>query len=272
VQAAFKIRSQSPRRRRFLLGFASVFSTLFVWWLLTAGRQVEYRILSPQILPNPIEVLASFKPLIVERGLIAGIAYSFFRTTVGFLLAAAVALPLGILMASFTPVREFFRPLATIGGYVPIVVLVPLTLSWFGLGEKQKYIFLAMAVFVLLLPLVVNAVDRVDEVYLQTAYTLGANRLQAILQVLVPIALVDIYDDLTLAYGIGWGYIIMAEVIDAKYGLGSLIISSQRRGPYEHVYAVLIVIVLISILINWTLTAVGDWLFPYRETDPGRSA
>ena len=272
IKEAFKIRAESPPRRRFLLGFASVFSTLFVWWLLTTGSQVETRILSPQILPNPIEVLASFKPLITERGLLAGMAYSFYRTTVGFLIAVAVALPLGILMASFSPVREFFKPLATIGGYVPIVVLVPLTLSWFGLGEKQKYIFLAMATFVLLLPLVVNALDRVDDVYLQTAYTLGATRLQAILQVLVPVALADIYDDLCLAYGIGWGYIIMAEVIDAKYGLGSLIISSQRRGPYEHVYAVLIVIVLISILINWTLTMMGGWLFPYRETGTGRGA
>ncbi|MBI5243877.1 MAG: ABC transporter permease [Elusimicrobia bacterium] len=270
LKETFKIRAESLRRRRFLLGFASVFSALFIWWLLTTGSQVETRILSPQILPNPLEVLSSFKALIAERGLLMGIGYSFFRTTVGFMIAVAVAVPLGILMASFTPVREFFRPLSTIGGYVPIAVLVPLTLSWFGLGEKQKYIFLAMATFVLLLPLVVSAMDRVDEVYLQTAYTLGATRRQAILEVLLPIALVDIYDGLCLTYGVGWGYIIMAEVIDAKYGLGSLIISSQRRGPYEHVYAVLIVIVLISVLINWTLNAVGGWLFPYRETGSGR--
>ncbi|HAH07692.1 MAG TPA: hypothetical protein DCM05_14410 [Elusimicrobia bacterium] len=268
---AFDIRAGSPPRRRFLLGFLSVFGTLFVWWLLTRGAEVESRLLSPQILPNPVEVAASFQSLFSERGLMSGVAYSFFRTTVGFLLAAAVAIPLGILMASFTPVREFFKPLSTIGGYVPIVVLVPLTLSWFGLGEKQKYIFLAIATFVLLLPLVVSAIDRVEEVYLQTAYTLGATRWQTISEVLVPVALADIYDSLCLAYGVGWGYIILAEVIDAKYGLGSLIISSQRRGPYEHVYAVLIVIILISILISWTLSVLGRWLFPYREAG-GRSS
>jgi NitT/TauT family transport system permease protein len=271
LSKAFDIRAESPPRRRFLLGFLSVFGTLFIWWLLTRGSEVESRVLSPQILPNPIEVLASFASLITERGLMEGIAYSFFRTTVGFLLATAVAVPLGILMASFTPVREFFKPLTTVGGYVPIAVLVPLTLSWFGLGEKQKYIFLAIATFVLLLPLVVSAIDRVEEVYLQTAYTLGATRLQTITGVLVPVALADIYDNLCLTYGVGWGYIIMAEVIDAKYGLGSLIISSQRRGPYEHVYAVLIVIILISILISWTLSAVGKWLFPYREAGTGRA-
>lgn len=261
----FKIRAESAPKHRFLLGTLSVSLTILLWWLLTAGSAVESRYLSPQILPNPLEVLLSSKSLYAERNLITSIAYSFFRTTVGFLLAATSAVPLGILMASFTPVRDFFRPLSTIGGYIPIAVLVPLTLSWFGLGENQKILFLAIATFVMLLPLVVNAIDQVDDVYLQTAYTLGATPRQGVLHVLVPVALVDVYDYLCLTYGIGWGYIILAEVIDAKYGLGSLIITSQRRGPYEHVYAVLIVIVLISIVINNTLALIGKWLFPYRE-------
>ncbi|MBI3549698.1 MAG: ABC transporter permease subunit [Elusimicrobia bacterium] len=261
----FKIRGDSAPRSRFLLGAASVTIVLLLWWLLTAGESVETRYLSPQILPNPVEVLQSSGSLYTERNLTTSIAYSFFRTTVGFLIAALIAVPLGILMASFTSVRDFFRPLSTIGGYIPIAVLVPLTLSWFGLGEKQKILFLAIATFVMLLPLIVNAIDQVDDVYLQTAYTLGATPWQTVFYVLVPVALVGIYDYLCLTYGIGWGYIILAEVIDARFGLGSLIITSQRRGPYEHVYAVLIVIILISILINNALAYVGKWLFPYRE-------
>lgn len=262
---SFKIREESAGKRPFLLGFLSVSSAILLWWLLTAGSAVETRTLSPQILPNPVEVLYSFKSLYLERDLPTSIYYSLFRTSIGFLLAASIALPLGILMGSITPLREFFKPLSSIGGYIPIAVLVPLTLSWFGLGEKQKILFLAMATFVMLLPLIVGAIDQVDDVYLQTAYTLGATRLQTILDVIVPVALGDIYDCMCLTYGIGWGYIILAEVIDARYGLGSLIITSQRRGPYEHVYAVLIVIVLISVLINYTLAWIGKWLFPYRD-------
>lgn len=262
-----KVRDESLAKTRLTLGTASVALALAVWWGLTAGSAVESRLLGPQILPNPLEVLTSFPSLVRDRGLGASIAYSLFRTTVGFLLAAALAVPLGVLMGSFTRVREFFSPLSTIGGYIPIAVLVPLTLSWFGLGEKQKILFLALATFVMLLPLVISAISQVDDVYLTTAYTLGAGRRQAVLDVLVPVALVDIYDHMCLTYGIGWGYIILAEVIDAPYGLGSLIISSQRRGPYEHVYAVLIVIVLISILINWSLAKLGDWLFPYRHLE-----
>lgn len=264
---SLKIRGESEPRSRFLLGSGSVAITILIWWALTAGSSVESRFLSPQILPNPLEVLQSFPSLIRDRDLGTSMAYSFFRTTIGFLLAACLAVPLGILMGSYTRVREFFQPLSTIGGYIPIAVLVPLTLSWFGLGEKQKILFLAMASFVMLLPLVISAISQVPDVYLKTAYTLGATRYHAVMDVLVPVAMVDIYDHMCLTYGIGWGYIILAEVIDARYGLGSLIISSQRRGPYEHVYAVLIVIILISIFINFSLTRLGKWLFPYRDLE-----
>jgi NitT/TauT family transport system permease protein len=260
-----KIREDSPPGRRFLLGAASVTGIFLIWWALTGGPVVEDRALSPQILPNPIDVLASFKSLVAERDLAASIAYSFFRTSIGFLLAACVAVPLGIVMGSFTKVREFFHPISTLGGYIPIAALVPLTLSWFGLGENQKILFLALATFVMLLPLVVAAIDKVDDAFIQTGYTLGAGRWKTLREVIVPVALGDIFDGLCLTYGIGWGYIILAEVIDAQHGLGYLIITSQRRGPYEHVYAVIIVIVLLSILINKTLTGIGRWLFPYRH-------
>jgi len=270
MRGGFRIREESLRSRAFLLGSASVTLVIGAWWALTSGAQVESRILNPQILPNPWEVLLSFQGLYRDRELMTSIAYSLLRTTVGFLIAALAAVPLGILMGAFTRVREFFKPLTTISGFIPIAALVPLSLSWFGLEERQKFLFLALATFVMLLPLVIASLDRVDDVYLQTAYTLGAGPGQTISQVLVPVALSDIYDDLCLTYGIGWGYIILAELIDAKFGLGHLILVSQRRGMNEDVYAVLIVIVLISFLINWTLRNVGGWLFPYREAGAGR--
>ncbi|MDD5628911.1 MAG: ABC transporter permease [Elusimicrobia bacterium] len=270
MSTGLKIREETRRRRGFLLGAASVALIIGAWWGLTWGTQVETRVLNPQILPNPWEVLLSFQGLYRDRDLMTSIAYSLLRTTVGFLIAAAVAVPLGVLMAAFTKVREFLKPLTTISGFIPIAALVPLSLSWFGLEERQKFLFLALATFVMLLPLVVASLDRVDEVYLQTAYTLGAGPWQTISEVLVPVAVSDIYDDLCLTYGIGWGYIILAELIDAKFGLGHLILVSQRRGMNEDVYAVLIVIVAISFLINWTLRSVGGWLFPYREAGAGR--
>ena len=117
-------------------------------------------------------------------------------------------------MGSFSKVKAMFNPLAVFGAYLPIPALVPLTLSLFGTGEKQKIAFLALAFVIYLLPLIVQAVDNVDDVYLKTAYTLGANTSQTVRKVLLAVSWPDIYQSLRLGFGIGWCYIILAEMVD----------------------------------------------------------
>ena len=68
-----------------------------------------------------------------------------------------------------------------------------------------------------------------------------------------------------MVIGVGWTYILLAEMVSAERGLGYLIITAQRRGPREHVYLVLIVIILIAFATDWLLVRLGRLLFPYRE-------
>jgi NitT/TauT family transport system permease protein len=139
-------------------------------------------------------------------------------------------------------------------------------MSLFGVDELQKVMFLALAFFIYLLPLFVRTVDDVDNVFLQTAYTLGASRWQALRQVLVPVALPRIVHAMRLGFGVGWTYIILAEMVAADRGLGQIIIVAQRRGPREHIYLVLVVIVLIAYLTDRLWVSLGRRLFPYQET------
>jgi NitT/TauT family transport system permease protein len=105
----------------------------------------------------------------------------------------------------------------------------------------------------------------VDEVYLKTAYTLGANRLQTVTRVLLGVSAAEIYQALRLGFGIGWSYIILAEMVDIGRGLGGIIIISQRRGPREHIYLVLLVIVALAFVTDRLWAVVGRRLFPYVE-------
>ena len=105
------------------------------------------------------------------------------RIALGYLVAVVIVLPLGIVMGSYGSMRAMFGPTATASGYIPIATLVPLTMSWFGIGELQKVVFLAMAFGIYLLPLVVRAIARVPDIYLRTSYTLGASRVSAVLRV-----------------------------------------------------------------------------------------
>jgi ABC-type nitrate/sulfonate/bicarbonate transport system permease component len=258
------IREAIPSWMGWVLGAIPIFALLLTWFAVTAGGAAEDRLISPTILPSPLEVVRSFGSLWFDRALTRNLFVSFGRVIEGFALAVAIVFPLGVLMGAFTKVKAAFTPLSVFGAYLPIPTLVPLTMSLFGTGEMQKIIFLALAFAIFLLPQVVAAVDAVDDTYLKTAYTLGASKTQAVSKVLLAISWPDIYQSLRLGFGVGWSYILLAEMVDIGKGLGGIIIISQRRGPREHIYLVLLVIVAIAFATDKLWAAIGRRLFPFR--------
>ena len=261
----FAIRRPVPAWLRWLLGSLPILIILGLWWLATGSGPAEERWISPTILPSPLEVLQSFRSLWFDRALTRNVLISFSRVLAGFAVGVGIAFPLGLAMGSFSKVRATFNPLSVLGAYLPIPALVPLTMSLFGTGERQKIAFLGIAFIIYLLPLVVAAVDQVEDTYLKTAYTLGASRTQTVLKVLLPVAWPEIFQSLRLGFGIGWSYILLAEMVDIGKGLGGIIISSQRRGPREHIYLVLLVIIALAFLTDKIWATLGRVLFPYRE-------
>ena len=259
-----RVRQPLAHSSELLLMFGFIALVLGAWWFVTRGERVEDRMLAPLILPQPMEVLNAFPKLHFEQALVRSAIRSFQRVTIGFSLAAIIAVPLGVYMASFASISAFFRPLALIGGYVPIVVFIPLTLAWFGLNETQKIGFLFIGCFVALLPMVIRSISEVPRAYLDVAVTKGATQWQLVRHVLFGVAMADIWENLRTVYGVGWGWIILAEVVNAEAGLGYLISISERRGHTAAIFAIIIVIVLIAIACDqlWRLGA--RLLFPYK--------
>jgi NitT/TauT family transport system permease protein len=258
--------------------FAVAFVTLLTLIVRFAGLRVrgelpqtralaltpETRLVAPLSLPSPLEVLKSFGPLHFEQGLVRSAVTSWLRVTTGFALAALVAVPLGVYMSTFPGISAFFRPLALVGAYVPIVLFIPLTLTWFGTGETQKVGFLFIGCLVALLPLVIKEISDVPAAYLDVAVTKGASQWQLVRHILFPVAQASIWDHLRGVYGVGWGWIIMAEiVVRPEYGLGALISVSERRSHTAAIFAIIIVIVLIAVACDQLWKLGGRLLFPY---------
>ena len=264
------IRGRTPPGAAILLGMIPVLCLVVLWWGLTRGVPEE-RVLGPTILPSPSEVVQSVGDLLRSsdqdnRTLFDHIGISLRRVVLGFLLALAIVLPVGILMGSFGSARSLFDPVVTASGYIPIATLVPLTMSWFGLDEIQKVVFLAMAFGISFLPMVIKAVDSVPDVYLRTAYTLGATRMQVIRRVLVPVALPDIWHGMRIAFGVGWTYLVLAEVVVKAGGLGDLIDTARRRAMAGRVYLVIVIITLIAWIADLLWKRIGNFLFRYQRS------
>lgn len=246
------------------IGIGAVAFIVLLWFLVTRGAYAEQRLVSPVILPSPVEVFRSFGTLWKERDLPDSIIATLRRVLIGFGLAAALGIPIGIAAGSWRVLESAAAPVALFGRNVPVAALIPLTILWFGIDETQKVMFIFIACIPFVYSDAVRAIVSVPDRYVETAQTLGASSAQIVAKVLVPLALPDIYKSLRSLFGIAFGYIMLAELINAQHGLGYLLSTSQRRGLSEHIILILLVIAAIAYGIDRFLYWIQRGLFPYR--------
>ena len=275
-ESVWELRRAVPQRYRlpFMLAVPTV---LFVLWCaLTLG---EHPAVGALFLPSPVGVLRGLAELffrgqcdagpcsILQSYLLRCIWASSLRILLSFALAAAVAVPLGILMGAWEPINRLLEPVMAPLRYMPISAFIPLFILWLGIGEAQKIAFLFLGVFVYLLPVVVTAIRAVPDELVQTAYTLGATRFQAIRTVLLPAALPDIFDAFRVMNAISWTYVILAEFVNAQVGLGYMIDLSGKHLKTDEVFSGIMVIGVIGLLTDWLIRVVNRAIFPWREQD-----
>jgi NitT/TauT family transport system permease protein len=257
----FALREPLPRSTSTVIGLFAPILVGAVWCLLTYGG-----ITQPGFLPSPTETLRGTLQLFLQYDLWGSILVSTRRIGLAFLLASAVALPVGVLMGAFEPVNRFFEPIVAPLRYMPISAFIPLLILWFGIDEKQKIAFLFLGVFVYLLPVVMTAVRMVPEELVQTSLTLGASRWQVIRTVLLPAALPEIFDSFRVMNAIAWTYVILAEAVNPGHGLGYMVDLAYRHQKASWSFACLLVIGGIGLLTDFVIRLLSGWLFRWRES------
>ncbi len=259
-QSIWAIRQPVPRGTALALAFVMPITVLGVWCILSYGH------LAPaDFLPSPTEVIRGTLQLFIQYDLSTAIVVSTRRIVLAFLLASAIALPLGIMMGAFAPVHHLFESITAPLRYMPISAFIPLLILWFGIYEKQKIAFLFLGVFVYLLPVVVSAIRAVPEELVQTALTLGASKMQVIRTVLVPAALPEIFDSFRVMNAISWTYVILAEAVNPEHGLGYMVELARTHQKASWSFAGLIVIGGIGLLTDFIIRSISIILFRWRE-------
>jgi ABC-type nitrate/sulfonate/bicarbonate transport system permease component len=255
-----------------LIGFVSVAALVLVWYLVTLGAP-ESRIVSPAILPTPIEVGHRLLSLVTggadsEGGtLFLHIAASLRRVISGFALAFFVGVPLGIIAGCSGPVRAALAPHALFLRNIPLAALIPLTMVTFGIDEQQKTMFIFIAVAPFLMGDAMVAILRVPDKYIETAQTRGASTRQIITKVLIPLAMPGIYSSMRTLFGLAVGYIMLAELVNADLGLGHMLLVGQRRSDLPTIFAALVAIATLAYLVDRGLAFLQGKFFPYRPAE-----
>jgi NitT/TauT family transport system permease protein len=261
VADLFGLREPLPKRTAFLLGLIAPALVLGVWCVLTYGGFAP-----PDFLPSPTEVVRGTLQLFLKYDLGSAVLVSTRRIGIAFLLASALALPLGVLMGAFEPINRFFEPIMAPLRYMPISAFIPLLILWFGIYEQEKIAFLFLGVFVYLLPVVVSAIRAVPDELVQTARTLGASKGQVVRTVLLPAALPEIFASFRVMNAIAWTYVILAEAVNPERGLGYMVELARTHQKASWSFAGLLVIGGIGLLTDLLIRAAEAILFRWRES------
>ncbi|HSK02715.1 MAG TPA: ABC transporter permease subunit, partial [Kofleriaceae bacterium] len=256
------LRAEPPAHLRAVFGLAMVAALVALWWFVTRG-EAEFRIISPSRLPSPGEVAGEVDSL-GQRALGDSIIDTLERVFIGVGLAALVGVGAGIFASANRGVGAVLNPLVIFLRSVPMGAMLPLTLLLFS-EERQTTMFLFLALVGFVFSDTVQAMMSVPERFVETAQTLGASRFQIVRKVLVPLALPDIITSLRFQFGLALGYVMLAEELNVRIGLGQMINVSQRLGPTEHVYLLLLLIAVLAFGIDLILRTLQRGVFAWRK-------
>ena len=244
---------------RIVLGISFFVVFVAAWAFATLGGFV-----SRTFLADPITMLQDGWTLLTRFGFAYDIGMTIWRVVGGFVLAAAVAVPLGILMGAFKPVEAFFEPFVSFARYLPASAFVPLLILWAGIGETQKLLVIFIGSVFQIVLMVAVAVGNTRRDLVEAAYTLGSSETGVVRRVLIPANAPEIAEILRLVLGWAWTYVIVAELIGSSSGIGHMIIDSQALLATGQMIFGIIVIGIIGLISDFAFKALNRRLFPWR--------
>jgi NitT/TauT family transport system permease protein len=243
---------------RVALGVA--FFVLFVaaWALATFGGYV-----SPTFLADPAAMLREGWNLLVQHAFLEDIGVTIWRVLGGFVIAAALGVPLGMTMGAYKPIEAFFEPFISFSRYLPASAFIPLLILWAGTGETQKLLVIFVGSFFQIVLMVAVAVGSVRRDLVEAAYTLGSSDREIVARVLLPASAPGIAEILRLVLGWAWTYVIVAELIGASSGIGHMIMDSQALLNTGQIIFGILVIGVIGLVSDFLFKALNRRLFSW---------
>lgn len=245
-----------PVGRGVLQVLATLAGLLLLWWLLTDATGL----VSNMRFPAPAETLAAWKQIVFDGYSNARwhehVLRSVRLVTMGFVVASALGVTLGLAMGASRTVEALANPVFLFLRPIPPLAWIPLAIVWLGLGDAAKVMVIFVAAFV---PSVINTfsgVRQIERPLLEASAMLNITGWRYWKEVLIPGALPSIFTGLRLSLQASWTTLVAAELVGAIAGLGQIL----NQGSQD-IYPPMILVGMISVaLCGWLMTLALGWL------------
>jgi len=236
--------------------------------LLLIGWEVLSRIqvFPPNLLPAPSAVLQTLWDLAVSGELYDHIGITLYRVALGFLLGSLVATVLGALTGYSPLIHDLLDPLLQSLRNIPSLAWVPLFILWMGIYETSKVVLIAVGVFFPTYLNLMSGVQSVDRKLVEVGVVYRLNSWQLIRRVFLPATLPAYIVGLRSGLGLGWMFVVAAEIMGASKGLGFLLVDGQSTGRPTIILASILLFAVLGKLTDAILAAIGQHLLSWQDS------
>jgi len=253
-------------RHRALMMVISPLVALAIWQAL-----VEFGVISLDSFTSPVHVLAALKEILWEentalRGSLASHVWASLQEVVlGFTLAAAIGVPVGLLMGWSRIAYNILDPFVELMRPIPPTAWVAMSLLLLGLGLQQKVFVVFIGTVSPILITTLDGVSGLDRILLKVARTHNATQFDTIRKVFLPALLPTILTSFRVGIGMGWMVVVAAELIAAEAGLGFLLIQAYRIFRMDVMVAVMFIIGLLAFVMDRGMQETQRRLLRWQE-------
>jgi sulfonate transport system permease protein len=257
-QANAAVRGRYEGLREVGTGLLVPAALLVLWEAATRSRLVP-----PNWLPAPSAIVAVLVDLARSGALVAHVGATVQRLILGFLLGASAGTLLGVASGRSRGVRSLLDPTVQALRSIPSLAWVPLFLLWLGIQEGSKVALIAVGAF---FPVYLNAMSGVlsiDRRWIEVGIVHGYGGWGLARRVLVPAALPAYFTGLRSGLGLGWMFVVAAELMGASEGLGYLMVDGQTSSRPELVIAAIVMFAALGKLsdqaLQWVAARAQLW-------------
>jgi ABC-type nitrate/sulfonate/bicarbonate transport system permease component len=202
----------------------------------------------PAYILGPLEILRHFFAALGSEELYAHIGASLMRSLPGFAIGTLLGIALGLLAGVSRAIDQMLSPIVFLSYPVPKIVMLPIFMLWFGIGDVSKILIIALACFY---PTFINAyygAKATPSILVWSGLNMGAGRWRIFGKIVVPSALPLILAGLRVSLALSFIVMFAAEMINARSGLGYLIRAAESGLRFDLMYVSLVSIAILGYL------------------------
>jgi len=247
--------------RALLFGAISLALFLLAWHLLTKYR-VTFHVRFINV-PSPEMVFDSLMKTTKDSKFFTHVLLSCRRIAFGFMIAAVIAVPLGLVMGRFKTIREFIFPVSEVMRPIPAIAWVPMSIMLWPSNEESIVFITFLGSFFPILLNTLHGMKLVDPVLVRASQCLGAKEAAIFREVYFPASLPHIFTGLTVGMGVAWVSLIAAEMISGQFGIGYFTWEAYSLVQYQDIALGMICIGVLGLGSSALIRGVGRIVMPW---------